>query len=191
MSENTINVVTLVGSLRKESINRQIARVAAENAPAGVWVEVVDSLGALPFYSEDIDGAEPTDVDEKVAALRTRVADADAVLIATPEYNGTIPAALKNAIDWLSRPYGQGALTDKPVGVVGASLGQYAGTWSRADTQKSVGVAGGKVIEAVDLGIRTSTLDDAGVNHPDVVAKIVEAVAVLARAVGEPVAAGA
>ena len=176
-------VVALVGSLREASVNRQLAHVAADNAPEGVEVSVIEDLGALPFYNEDTDpSVNPAagEVDAKVAGLRTAVADADAVLIVTPEHNGSIPAALKNAIDWLSRPYGTGAIKGKPVGVIGAALGQYAGTWSRTETRKSVGIAGGQVIEEVEVGINSSKLGAQGVSAPEVVEQVVGAVSRLA-----------
>ncbi|MCH5643761.1 MULTISPECIES: NAD(P)H-dependent oxidoreductase [unclassified Gordonia (in: high G+C Gram-positive bacteria)] len=178
MSDRVVELVALVGSLREASINRRLAQLAAENAPGGVHVTVVDDLGTLPFYSEDVDpaSADDTELDAGVARLRGVVGGADGVLIVTPEYNGTIPAALKNAIDWLSRPYGSGALQGKPVGVIGAALGRYAGTWSREDTRKSVGIAGGRVIEDVELGVQTSALPDAGVEDPALVEQVVVAV---------------
>src|ERR1700692_5108592 len=119
-----INVLALVGSLRAASVNRQVAEVSTENGPDGISVAVYDGLGDVPFYNEDIDGA-----DAPVAArnLRAAVADADAVLVITPEYNASIPAVLKNAIDWLSRPYGEGAVAAKPLAVIGASGGRYGG----------------------------------------------------------------
>ncbi|AZG48776.1 NAD(P)H-dependent oxidoreductase [Gordonia insulae] len=178
MTERNVEIVALVGSLRKGSINRQLAQVAAENAPAGASVRIVEGLGDLPFYSEDHDPSieAGATLPAGVGVLRETVGAADAVLLVTPEYNGTIPAVLKNAIDWLSRPYGAGAVTQKPVGVIGASLGRYAGTWSREDTRKSVGIAGGRVIEDVEVGIQTSTLGDDGVADPDVVGQVVAAV---------------
>ncbi|MBD0023150.1 FMN reductase [Gordonia pseudamarae] len=182
-------VVALVGSLRQASVNRQLAQVAADNAPDGVRVSVIDTLGALPFYNEDTDpSVNPAagEVDAQVAGLRTVVADADAVLIVTPEHNGSIPAALKNAIDWLSRPYGTGAIKGKPVGVIGAALGQYAGTWSRTETRKSVGIAGGQVVEEVEVGINSSKLGEQGVSAPEVVEQVVGAVT---RLTGEVAAA--
>ena len=183
MTERTIEIVALVGSLRRASVNRQLALVAADHAPVGVHVTVVDDLGVLPFYSEDIDpSTDPgaAAVDEHVQRLRDVVGSADAVLVVTPEYNGTIPAALKNAIDWLSRPYGQGAVSGKPVGVIGAALGRYAGTWSRQDTRKSVGIAGGRVIEDIEVGVQTSVLGEDGVLDADIVDQVTEAVRLLA-----------
>src|ERR1039457_2422318 len=104
-----IKVLALVGSLRAASINRQIAELATEVAPDGVAVAVFDGLDELPFYNEDIDN----EADVPAAA------DADAALVVTPEYNGSIPAVIKNAIDWLSRPFGDGALKGKPLAVIG------------------------------------------------------------------------
>lgn len=105
MTDRVIELIALVGSLREASINRRLAQLAAEKAPEGVHVTVVDTLGTLPFYSEDDDPSTAADAElnSGVAQLRGVVGGAGGVLIVTPEYNGTIPAALKNAIDWLSR----------------------------------------------------------------------------------------
>src|SRR6201984_839759 len=112
-----IKVLTLVGSLRAASLNRQIAELASDVAPDGVAVTIFDQLGELPFYNEDIDNEAA--VPASVTALRAVAAEADATLVVTPEYNGSIPAVIKNAIDWLSRPFGDGALKDKPLAVLG------------------------------------------------------------------------
>ncbi|EUA13921.1 NADPH-dependent FMN reductase family protein [Mycobacterium xenopi 4042] len=133
-------MLALVGSLRAASVNRQIAELAADVAPDGVTVTVFDGLGGLPFYNEDIDNE--TDVPASVTALRAAAADADAALVVTPEYNGSIPGVLKNAIDWLSRPFGNSALKDKPLAVIGGSLGRYGGVWAHDETRKSFGIAG-------------------------------------------------
>lgn len=155
-----VKVLVLVGSLRAASINRQLAELAAETAPESVDLRIFDRLGELPFYNEDIDTA---DVAEPVAALRQAAAGADAALVVTPEYNGSIPAVLKNAIDWLSRPYGNGALKDKPVAVIGAALGQYGGVWAHDETRKSFGIAGPRVVEDLKLSIPAKALDG---KHP-------------------------
>jgi NAD(P)H-dependent FMN reductase len=150
-----ITVLALVGSLRAASVNRQIAELAAEKAPEGVSVRTFDGLGDIPFYSEDIDGENaPAPADQ----LRTAVADADAVLVVTPEYNGSIPAVVKNAVDWLSRPYGQGAVTGKPLAVIGAAGGQYGGVWAHDETRKSFGIAGANVVDALALSVPLATL---------------------------------
>ncbi|OBK28902.1 FMN reductase [Mycobacterium asiaticum] len=149
-----------MGSLRAGSINRQIAELAAEVAPAGVTVTVFDGLGEVPFYNEDLDPGVGSDVEEpsEVAALRAAAASAHAALVVTPENNGTIPAVLKNAIDWLSRPFGDGALKGKPLAVIGGSLGRYGGVWAHDDTRKSFGIAGARVIDEIKLSVPFQTL---------------------------------
>jgi NAD(P)H-dependent FMN reductase len=156
-----IKVLTLVGSLRAASINRQIAELAAEVAPEDVAVTIFDQLGELPFYNEDIDNE--ADVPAAVTALRAAAADADAALVVTPEYNGSYPAVIKNAIDWLSRPFGDGALKDKPLAVIGGSFGRYGGVWAHDDTRKSFGIAGPRVVESIKLSVPFGSLNG---QHP-------------------------
>jgi NAD(P)H-dependent FMN reductase len=176
-----VNLLVLVGSLRAASVNRQLAELAVESAPEGVSLRLFDRLGELPFYNEDIDN---DDVAESVVALRQAAADADAALVVTPEYNGSIPAVLKNAIDWLSRPYGASALKDKPLAVVGAALGQYGGVWAHDETRKSFGIAGPRVVEDLKLSVQTTTFDG---KHPrenaEVAAKLRDIVGKLAAEV--------
>lgn len=163
-----IKVLVLVGSLRAASVNRQIAELAVEQAPDGVELRIFDRLGELPFYNEDIDTAE---VAEPVVALRAAAGDADAALVVTPECNGSIPGVLKNAIDWLSRPFGNGALKDKPLAVVGAALGQYGGVWAHDETRKSFGIAGPRVVEDLKLSVPSKSLDG---KHPRENAEVAE-----------------
>jgi NAD(P)H-dependent FMN reductase len=153
-------VLVLLGSLRAASINRQLAELAVETAPEGVALQLFDRLGEVPFYNEDIDN---DDVAEPVVALRAAAADADAALVITPEYNGSIPGVLKNAIDWLSRPFGNGALKGKPVAVVGAAHGQYGGVWAHDETRKSFGIAGPRVVQELKLSVQTTAFDG---KHP-------------------------
>jgi NAD(P)H-dependent FMN reductase len=155
-----IKVLVLVGSLREASINRQLAELAVETAPDGVSLQLFDRLGELPFYNEDIDNE---DVAEPVVALRQAAGEADAALVITPEYNGSIPGVLKNAIDWLSRPFGNSALKDKPMAVIGAALGQYGGVWAHDETRKSFGIAGPRVVEELKLSVQTTVFDG---KHP-------------------------
>ncbi|NKZ11418.1 NAD(P)H-dependent oxidoreductase [Mycolicibacterium septicum DSM 44393] len=164
-----VKVLVLVGSLRAASINRQLAELAVEQAPDGVELRIFDRLGELPFYNEDID---TDDVAEPVVALRAAAAEANAALVVTPEYNGSIPGVLKNAIDWLSRPWGNGALKDKPLAVVGAALGQYGGVWAHDETRKSFAIAGPRVVEDLKLSVPSKTLDD---KHPRENAEVAEA----------------
>lgn len=167
-----VKVLVLLGSLRAASINRQLAELAVESAPAGVTLHLFDRLGELPFYNEDIDLApERGGVPESVTALRAVAAEADAALVVTPEYNGSVPGVLKNAIDWLSRPFGDGALNGKPVAVVGAAHGRYGGVWGHDETRKSFGVAGARVVEDLKLSVQTTTFDG---KHPRENAEVAE-----------------
>ena len=178
-----IKVLTLVGSLRAASINRQIAELASEAAPDGVAVTIFDGLGDLPFYNEDIDN--DADVPATVTALRAAAADADAALVVTPEYNGSYPAVIKNAIDWLSRPFGDGALKGKPLAVIGGSFGQYGGVWAHDDTRKSFGIAGPTVVETIKLSVPFKTLDGKHPReHAEVAANVRDAVGKLVAEVG-------
>src|SRR5690606_12195766 len=139
-------ILVLAGSLRSASITRRLAEAAVQTAPEGVESGIHEGLGEIPFYNEDLDVAGS--VPAAAERLRTAVAEADAVLLVTPEYNGTLSAVLKNAIDWASRPYGAGSLKGKPVGVVSASISPNAARWAHGDTVKAVGIAGGAVVEA-------------------------------------------
>lgn len=156
-------ILALVGSVRAASTNRQLAEAARDVAPEHIEVLTFDGLAELPFYNEDHDN----DAERPEAANRLRAAakDADALLLITPEYNGTIPAVLKNAIDWLSRPFGAGALKGKPAAVIGTSMGQYGGAWAIADAHKSLKIAGASVVEDIDLKIPGSVRRFAEV-HP-------------------------
>lgn len=167
-----VNVLVLLGSLRKASVNRQLAEVAVDSASEGVTLRLFDRLGELPFYNEDLDSADIDSVPEPVRALRAAAGAADAALVITPEYNGTIPAVLKNAIDWLSRPWGDGALKDKPLAVVGAALGRYGGKWAHDESRKSFGIAGARVIDDLELSVPSASLEGA---HPRENAELVVA----------------
>ena len=114
-----MKILGIPGSLRRASINRALLVSARALAPAGVEL-VIDDLRPIPMYDPDLD--DPAAL-APVEAFKQRIAEADALLIATPEYNYGIPGVLKNAIDWASRPYGDSAFTGKPVGIVGASVG--------------------------------------------------------------------
>ncbi|MDQ0753179.1 NAD(P)H-dependent FMN reductase [Streptomyces africanus] len=186
----SVRILALVGSLRAGSHNRQLAEAAVKLAPEGAEVELFEGLAEIPFYNEDID--VEGDVPAAAAKLREAANAADGLILFTPEYNGTIPAVLKNAIDWLSRPFGAGALSGKPVAVVGTAYGQYGGVWAHDETRKSVGVAGGKVLEDVKLSIPGSVTRFAE-THPaddaEVAAQLTEVVARLHGRVTEPAAA--
>jgi chromate reductase, NAD(P)H dehydrogenase (quinone) len=120
--DRTRNVAVIVGSLRKESINRKVANALAELAPAALKLGIVE-ISHLPIYNQDEDEAPP----EAWTSFRERIRAADAVLFVTPEHNRSVPAALKNAIDIGSRPYGKSAWNGKPGAVVSASPGGIGG----------------------------------------------------------------
>ncbi|MBT1004414.1 NAD(P)H-dependent oxidoreductase [Paenarthrobacter sp. DKR-5] len=163
MSETT--VLTLVGSLRSGSINQKLAETAEAVAPSDVQVEIFEGLAEIPFYNEDID--VEGQVPAAAAKLREAAADADSLLLISPEYNGTMPAVLKNAIDWLSRPFGAGAVSGKPAAVIGTAFGQYGGVWAHDDARKSLGIAGAQVVEEAKLSVGGSLVRFAEIHPTD------------------------
>jgi len=140
-----MRILGISGSLRRGSHNRALLRAAAAALPPGATLEVWDELAALPAYDEDLD-RDP--VPETVARLRAALADADAVLIATPEYNASLPGALKNALDWASRPWPHNPLRGKPVAVVGSSTGLFGAVWAQAEVRKVLKTIGADVFES-------------------------------------------
>ena len=156
-----MRVLGISGSLRRDSHNTKLLRAAGELAEAhGAVFEVFDGLKSIPPYDEDDDvGGGP----EAVARLREAIAEADAVLFATPEYNSSIPGVLKNAVDWASRPLATSALRNKPVAVIGASTGMFGAVWAQAELRKVLGAAGARVTEVeLAVGHAHEHLDEAG-----------------------------
>ena len=145
-TDKQTRVAVLLGSTRSGSLNRRIAEHLRDHAPSGVTVDVVEGLDAVPFYNEEIDGDS---VPASATALRDSVAASDVVLAVTPEYNGTMPAVLNNAIDWLSRPYGQGAIVGKPFAAIGATPTPYGGKWSHEHARHSATIAGAVVVDGI------------------------------------------
>ncbi|HEY6731525.1 MAG TPA: NAD(P)H-dependent oxidoreductase [Solirubrobacterales bacterium] len=140
-----MRVLGIAGSLRQDSYNHALLREAAERLPAGADWSEFEHLREIPPYDADLESVE---TPAAVAELRQAMRDADAVLIATPEYNHSIPGVLKNALDWASRPAGQSALNGKPTAVIGASTGMFGAVWAQAETRKVLGALGGRVVEA-------------------------------------------
>ncbi len=140
-----MRVLGISGSLRRDSLNSALLRAAAERLPAGAELIEFDRLREVPPYDEDV---EVDATPEVVEALRDAVRSADAVLIATPEYNHSIPGQLKNALDWVSRPAGKSALNGKPAAAIGASTGMFGAVWAQAELRKVLGALGGRVVEA-------------------------------------------
>jgi len=139
-----MRVLGISGSLRRDSLNSALLRAAAERLPAGVELVEFERLSEIPPYDADVEEAGvPTVVEE----LREAVRSADAVLIATPEYNHSLPGQLKNALDWVSRPAGESALRGTPAAAIGASTGMFGAVWAQAEARKVLGALGGRVIE--------------------------------------------
>jgi chromate reductase len=139
-----MRVLGISGSLRGRSHNTALLRAAAAAAPPWLELELYDGLESLPHYNEDLDTDSPP---AEVAELRELIAAADALLISTPEYNGTMPGALKDAVDWASRPRGDAVLMGKPVAVVGASPSEYGAVWAQEGLRRSLGIGGARVLE--------------------------------------------
>src|SRR3954454_2204605 len=155
-----IRILGLSGSLRSGSHNTALLRAAAMALPPGAELEVYDGLRDLPPYDADLD-VEP--VHPAVARLREEIAAADGVLIATPEYNGSIPPALKNALDWASRPFPDNALRGKPVAVLGASPALCGAVWAQGETRKVLKIIGADVLDGeLPVGQAGGAFDDAG-----------------------------
>jgi len=140
-----MRVLGISGSLRHDSHNSALLRAAAERLPAGAELLAYERLAEIPPYDEDV---EVGGVPESVRDLRNAIRNADAILIATPEYNHSIPGQLKNALDWASRPAGKSALSGKPVATIGASTGMFGAVWAQAELRKVLGAMGGRVLEA-------------------------------------------
>jgi chromate reductase len=140
-----MRILALSGSLRDGSHNTELLRAAAADAPAGVEIELYERLKELPPYDadDDVPGAQPFAVEHLKGALR----EADAVLVATPEYNSSIPGVLKNALDWVSRPLAESPVRNKPAAVVSSSTGMFGGVWAAAETRKVLGALGARTLE--------------------------------------------
>jgi chromate reductase, NAD(P)H dehydrogenase (quinone) len=140
-----VRILGISGSLRSDSHNTNLLRAAAKRLPPGVELEIFDELRAVPPFDEDLERETTPDA---VARLCSEIAAADAVLIATPEYNASVPGVLKNAIDWASRPFPDNALRECPVAVIGASTGLFGAVWAQAELRKVLRHAGASVLDA-------------------------------------------
>jgi chromate reductase len=184
-----MKVLAISGSLRRDSHNTALLRAAAELVPPPVELEIFDGLKAVEPYDEDDDrGAGPAGARR----LREAIEAADAVLIATPEYNSSVPGQLKNAIDWASRPLRDNALWGKPVAVVGASTGMFGAVWAQAEVRKTAAASGARVIET-DLPVGHAVeafTDDGRLVDPELrdrYAEIIDELIVLAEQVDQPI----
>jgi chromate reductase len=186
-----MRVLGISGSLRRDSHNTALLRHAGELFEAeGAEFQIYDGLRDIPPYDEDDDVENGP---EAVARIRAAVAEADAVFFTTPEYNSSIPGALKNAIDWLSRPVATNPLRNKPVAVIGASTGMFGAVWAQAELRKVLGATGARVAEGeVAVGHAHTRFEDGRLNDANLEEEMREVVHLLlatAQPAGQQVAA--
>jgi chromate reductase len=135
-------LLAISGSLRRTSYNSALLRAAAAACGRELYFVFWNGLDAIPAYNEDVEHVPPA-----VVLLKEEIAAADAILFATPEYNASVPGALKNALDWVSSPFDANPLRDKPVAVVGASQGVFGAVWAQAELRKILRTLGARVDE--------------------------------------------
>ena len=180
-----MRILGIAGSLRRDSHNRRLLRAAGELLPSGASLEEWDGLAAVPAFDEDLETTPP----EPVAEFLEDIQAADAILIATPEYNASVPGALKNALDWASRPFPDNVLRDKPVAVIGASTGLFGAVWAQAEVRKALKASGAHVLEdELPVGMADGAFDDDGsLAEPELTARLGDLLASLVREVDAPV----
>jgi len=136
-----MELLGVIGSLRADSYNAQLMDAAAGVLPAGATLSVFDGLRDIPPYEDGIEDPPA------VVAFKEAIIEADGILFATPEYNGSIPGQLKNALDWASRPFEHNVLRNKPVAVMGTSTGMFGAVWAQAELRKVLGLIGARVLD--------------------------------------------
>ena len=152
-----MRVLAISGSLRRDSYNTGLLRAAAEVAPDGVEVVVYDGLREIPPFDQDDEAHTPPEV----LHLRRAIEDADAILFSTPEYNGSVPGVLKNAVDWASRPRATTVMQNKPAAVIGASTGMFGAVWAQNDLRRILGLTGNRVLDVeLPVGRAQETFED-------------------------------
>src|SRR4051812_24945534 len=172
-----MKVLGLSGSLRSGSHNSRLLRAAADLLPPGAELVAYEGLKTIPPYDKDDEAAG----HEAVDALRAAIEDADAVLVATPEYNHSLPGQLKNALDWISRPRAESPLIGKPAAVIGASTGMFGAVWAQAEARKVLEAIGARV---VDRELPVASADDAlaGGLAPELQRELADVLAALVEA---------
>jgi chromate reductase, NAD(P)H dehydrogenase (quinone) len=181
-----MRILGISGSLRRGSHNRKLLRAAAAALPPGVDLVEWDGLADLPAFDED---QEETPA-EPVRAFLDLIASADALLIATPEYNASLPGALKNALDWASRPFPENVLRYKPVAVVGASTGLFGAVWAQAELRKVLKASGAHALESeLPVGMADYAFDEHGdgLADPELTQRLKDLLGDLVREVSSPV----
>jgi chromate reductase len=180
-----MRILGIAGSLRRGSHNRRLLRAAGDTLPPGADLVEWDGLADLPAFDEDQELSPPESVRRFLAAI----AEADALLVATPEYNASIPGALKNALDWASRPFPDNVLRAKPAAVVGASTGLFGAVWAQAEVRKVLKASGAHVLEdELPVGMADGAFAaDGSLADPELATRLGDLLRDLAREVGTPV----
>ena len=180
-----MRILGISGSLRRGSHNRRLLRAAGRALPPGVDLVEWEGLAGLPAFDEDLEPTPPAPVRDFLDAVE----EADALLIATPEYNASLPGALKNALDWASRPFPDNVLRDKPSAVIGASTGLFGAVWAQAEVRKVLKTSGAHVLESeLPVGMADTAFDEDGaLADPDLSARLHDLVLDLVREVAAPV----
>jgi chromate reductase len=180
-----MRILGIAGSLRRGSHNRRLLRAAGDALPSGAVLTEWDGLAGIPAFDEDEELSPPFAVVRFLEAI----AEADALLIATPEYNASVPGALKNALDWASRPFPNNVLRDKPALVIGASTGLFGAVWAQAEVRKALKASGAHVLESeLPVGLADSAFDeDGGLADPELTARLHDVLGELVRETGAPV----
>jgi chromate reductase len=180
-----MRILGISGSLRRGSHNRRLLRAAGDALPPGADLVEWDGLAGLPAFDEDLEHAPPAAVRDYLAEIEA----ADALVIATPEYNASVPGALKNALDWASRPFPDNVLRGKPVAVIGASTGLFGAVWAQAEVRKALKASGAHVIESeLPVGMADGAFtDDGGLADPELAARLEDLLGDLVREVASPV----
>jgi chromate reductase len=176
-----MRILGIAGSLRRGSHNRKLLRAAGASLPPGAELVEWDGLGGLPIFNEDQETSPPEPVEELLEAIE----EADAVLIATPEYNSSLPGGLKNALDWASRPFPDNVLRDKPMAVIGASTGLFGAVWAQAEVRKALKASGAHVLDTeLGVGMADSAFaEDGSVLDPTLAARLRDLTGELVREV--------
>lgn len=180
-----MRILGIAGSVRRGSLNRKLLRAAGQALPPGVELVEWEGLDGLPIFNEDMEDSPPPAVEELFAAIEA----ADGLLIATPEYNASVPGGLKNALDWASRPFPDNVLREKPSAVIGASTGLFGAVWAQAEVRKALKASGAHVLESeLPVGMADTAFgDDGTLAEPELNGRLGDLVGDLVREVGAPV----
>ena len=182
-----MRILGIAGSLRRGSHNRRLLRAAGQALPPGADLVEWEGLGGLPIFDEDQESSPP----EPVRELLEEIERADALLIATPEYNASVPGGLKNALDWASRPFPENVLRRKPSAVIGASTGLFGAVWAQAEVRKALNASGAHVLESeLPVGLADGAFaDDGSLADPELTTRLGDLLGDLVREVASPVEA--